>query len=456
MRLWAPVRSDQFGGNARLREGMWGEISYNYMLITKGKNTTIGWVAPGGLQSDYFTGSAFSTRTNNMTTGSLGNNFNSGATLRIGNIRGHHGWEIASTIMQSQKDSYEGVNGSMDISDGTTKKYVSPPNAQSAWFFSGNPQLPFTQTTPGKSMQGNFLWGWYQIAPYQTGGILLLGNEDNEGYAIAPLPLFFDRYKINSKTSHWDIQANYVFRSHATRVGFFEFSGGVRYLELDDKIGFTGWGDMWNSYVENTESSSSGSTDTDNDNNIEVSPYSLKSDTQWNFTADNHIIGPQAGIRWIRKNSGRWSLTADTKFFAGFNTQNVRSRGNFGASTFNVTENNESGSGGTGGTGTGNNNTTIVTGVPLGLLNGAKEFHHRRILTDFSPGIDFSLKASWQFTDAIALQAGYQGMWIDNTARASRVNNYMIDHYGNIFGINDEVTQSTWIHGVNAGIVINR
>jgi hypothetical protein len=223
--------------------------------------------------------------------------------------------------------------------------------------------------------------------------------------------------------------------------------GGVRYLEIDERIGFTGWGPMWNSYVEDDTNATN--TNNDNDNNEEeISPYSLKSDTQWYFTADNHIIGPQVGIRWIRKNSGRWSLTADTKFFAGFNMQNVRSRGNFGASTFNVTEDDSNASN--------TDDATVITNIPLGLLNGAKEFNHQKTLTDFSPGVELSLKASWQFTDAIALQAGYQGMWIDNTARASLVNKYTIDHNENIFGINDKVTQSTWIHGVNVGIVINR
>ncbi|MDR1384946.1 MAG: BBP7 family outer membrane beta-barrel protein [Planctomycetaceae bacterium] len=445
MRLWAPVRSEQFGGNARLRDGMWGEVSYNYMLITKGKNTTIGWVADQGLQNTYFTGTSFNQRTNNMTTGSLGNNFNSGVTLRLGNFSGHHGWEIASTIMQSQRDSYEGVNGTMDIQEDSQALFTATPKSGYAYYYKGTTIPQAFESFNGQSHNVGFFWGWYAVNPSQVNWILADPPETVD--VVAPMPLNFDLYKIDSKLSHWDIQANYIFRSHATRLGFLEFTGGVRYLELDDNLSFTGWGSMWNSYVE--EETDSSSTDTDNNNYVaETSPYQLKSDTHWHFTADNHLIGPQVGIRLIRKTAGRWSLTADSKFFAGFNTQNVRSRGNIGASNYisttDETNNND------------NNTNTIPTLVPIGFINGGKEFNYRKTLMDFSPGVELALKASWQFTDAIALQAGYQGMWIDNTARASLVNKYAIDHTGNIFGINDKVTQSTWIHGVNIGIVINR
>ena len=490
MRLWSPVRSDQFGGNARLKEGMWGEVTYNYWLITKGKNSTIGYIDPSGTQNVYFNGASFGYRTNNMTSGALGNDFHGGTTLSIGNMHKHNGWELKTTIMQSQQDSYKGTNGSMDIDDGA-QIYAMPMHAFDAWYYdpSHGSTSYFSNSITG-SLRANiptgYLWGWFLIGE-GTGGFA--SPDSMYGYAIAPLPLTFEHYKLDSKMSHWDVEANYVFRTHATRVGFFEFTGGVRYMQFDDSLGFTGWGLPWRgnvrielinptpSYGGGTGGGTGGTTGT---NAADVTEYYLQqgvlpdtnrnytytgniqgpgtvlADSKWNFKAENHMAGPQVGIRYIKKCSGRWSVTADTKFFAAFNTQNLKSDGVLGSrvagydpEAISMIGNDDS-------------QDSIIRGsgkipwVPVGLMQTGQEFRHARTDHKFSPVIDFGLKANWQFTDAIGFNVGYQGMWLDQTARASMVNDYRIDHNSNIFGINDKVTQATWMHGVSAGISINR
>ncbi|MCL2349436.1 MAG: BBP7 family outer membrane beta-barrel protein [Planctomycetaceae bacterium] len=495
MRLWSPVRSDQFGGNSRLREGVWGEINYNYWLITKGKKATIGYVDPDGNQNYCYNGTSLQFRTNNMDTSRIGSDFGSGVTLRIGNQVAHNGWELKTTIMQAQTDTYQGTNGEMDILDGTSV-YVVPIQTYGAWYFTGDPNRRFDYkmgTGIGRepNIPASYLWGWF----YDTsaaGGDPLIMAPDMMLYALAPLPLTFDRYKIESKINHWDVEANYIYRTHATRRGdFFEFTGGVRYMELDDQLNFAGWGMPWRGEVRintvdptpaggttTTTGGTTTNTNTTGTTAVDVTDFYLQqgilpgtnrdyqytgtsvqgvgtalADSKWNFEAQNHMVGPQAGIRYIRKN-GRWAFIADTKFFAAFNTQNLKSRGVMASRTAGYTPETLTMPN------PGANDEFIrqqgvTPWVPVGFMSSGKEFNHTKTRTDFSPGIDFSLKANWQFTDAISFNAGYQGMWIDNTARASMVNEYSMTNES-IFGINDKVTQATYIHGVTVGVEINR
>lgn len=483
MRLWAPVRSDQFGGNSRLREGPWGEVSYNYWLITKGKNRTIGWVSPVGDQHTYFNGVSFQSRVNNMSTSALGNDFHGGTTIRIGNQVKHHGWELKTTILQAQRDSYEGIGGSMDIADDAVIS-ITPLTSQDIWYNDGSTTYFQDITKMSGGTTSGFLWGWFLIGPQAAGYTDEFPNGDDYAYGIAPLPITFDRFKIDSKVSHWDVEANYIFRTHATRAGFFEFTGGVRYMQLDDNLNFTGWGLPWkgNVLIEIVDptpaygGSGGGTGGTDDDTDVTEfylrqgvlpgtnrdyaysgdmnGPGTVLADSKWHFKAENHIVGPQIGLRYIKKGSGRWSIIADTKFFAGFNTQNLKSEGVMGSRTAGYDPNTLTANGGS------LNDVNLGGGkmpwVPVGLMQNGKEFRHSKTNTEFSPVIDFGLKAQYQITDAIAFDVGYQGMWLDKTARASLVNDYKIDLNGNIFGINDDVNQKTWMHGVSVGLKINR
>ena len=478
-RLFAPMRSDQFGGNARLRDGVFGDISYNYWTITQGKARTIGFVDPNGRQNLYYDGNAFQYRTNTMSTGSLGNTFSSGTTLRIGNINKHHGWELKTTIMEPNRSVYQGVSGKMDIADDAVR-YVTPVSDAQCWYYdfsAGNPDDKFLShplSGPGSrpNIQSGYLWGWF------LSGSAAAGNAGDDAIiTLAPLPLTFDRYKIESKISHWDVEANYIFRAHATRIGFFEFTGGVRYMQLDDTLTFRGWGMPWGGDMRiDVNGSYNGENipmPPDEDTEIDITEYYLNngelpglyrnyaysgtpqgvgtalSDSVWDFKAENHLVGPQVGVRYIRKCSGRWSLIADTKFFAGFNTQNIKSEGIIRSPAAEIDA-------GATGVDALMADTGILPWLPVGTMQSPGTFRHSETRTAFSPGIDFSLKANWQFTDAIAFNAGYQGMYLDKTARSSLINNYTIYNDGTIFGINEDVNQSTFMHGVSLGLSINR
>jgi len=415
-RLWSPVASDQFGGGARLRSGFWGEIDYNYWLITQGKQTVIGWdAAPIG--THYYASDTTQARKNTISTDMLEQQFEGGTTIRFGNQIGHHGWELKTTILQAQSSVFQGYGGEMDINDqfiSTARPFIVGDNDHNFLYrydpVSGPQTLP--DNVSYRSMPGGALWGWvaYPGIPSQS-------------YIFTPLPIFFDDYTIRTRVSHWDVEANYIFRMHPTRFGFFEFTGGVRYFQLDDNLGFESTG---RPYASNGVGN-------------------ILADSNWNFTALNRIVGPQVGMRYIRK-IGRWSLIANSRFFAGFNAQRMTSRGTL-ASDAQAREESYAGE---------VTPMDMYVWTPSRFSNNSESFNHAANRTEFSPGVDFSLMANWQMTDAIGITLGYQGMYIDNTARSSLVNDYTLFPNGQIFGINENVNDTTWMHGFTIGITINR
>ncbi|MDR1958035.1 MAG: hypothetical protein LBQ54_03160 [Planctomycetaceae bacterium] len=489
-RLWSPVASDQFGGGSRLRSGFWGEIDYNYWLITQGKRTVIGDTSKI-LGTPYWLGGSNHYRINTMGTNQLSQDFHGGTTIRFGNQLGHHGWELKTTIMSSQSSSFTGQFGEMDINDPTGNKMAYPfivtgddesTGPSYGYYYSGSGTTAPQEMVTDQGYHVGSLWGWVETA----------GSTGND-FALTPLPITFDHYKIESKLSHWDVEANYIFRMHPTRIGFFEFTGGVRYMQLDDNLTFKGWGRPYSGLLENvlssTNTSNTNSTDNTNNTNNTTDVTLLGGDemsrtyytgtaagvgnilanSDWAFGAQNHIVGPQIGARYIRK-VGRWSLICDTKFFAGFNAQRVTSRGTI------ATKGATRGTAGTGGETSGSTDSTDSTTsvqdsysfaegdtlsnlypwTPLAYMDNAGYFNHANNLTEFTPGIDFRLMANWQLTDAIGITAGYQGMYLDKTARASLVNDYTIDLNGKVFGINENVNDQTWMHGFTLGVTMNR
>lgn len=485
-RLWSPVASDQFGGGARLRSGFWGEIDYNYWLITQGDKTEIGYTG-GSLGTSYYLHSGTHYRKNTMGTDMVEQDFHNGTTIRIGNQVGHHGWELKTTIMSSQTSMFEGYGGEMDINDQLIRtigpfSLVGGEDDYSYYYspIGGSGVLP-TPMLNGQTYNVGALWGW----------VTTPGDSEGYDFAMTPLPIFFDEYKITTKISHWDVEANYIFRMHPTRIGFFEFTGGVRYMQLDDQLNFFSTGRPYDGLTKvtvttnnnNNNNNSDSSSDSSNNNNTgtgeEYSYYTgtasgvgnILTDCDWAFSAKNHIVGPQVGARYIRK-VGRWSLILDTKFFAGFNAQRLTSRGTFasdaltrGSGSTSSGDNGGSGSGSSGSssTSTGNSYDYAVERImenypwtPLGYQYNMGSFNHSENRTEFTPGLDLRLMANWQMTDAIGITAGYQGMYLDKTARSSKVNDYTLHHTGQVFGISENVNDQTWMHGFTLGITMNR
>lgn len=147
----------------------------------------------------------------------------------------------------------------------------------------------------------------------------------------------------------------------------------------------------------------------------------------WETYTSNNMVGPEFGLL-LETERGRWTLGLDLRFTAGFNWQNNIYRGsNFpesvGAdyirSTFEA---------GTVLTQQGDNPPVGLDPPPLfvqiygaGQTNATNAVRHQFV---FSPLGEWRLRGKFQVSQAIALEAGYTGMWLSGIARASSNTGY--------------------------------
>ena len=175
---------------------------------------------------------------------------------------------------------------------------------------------------------------------------------------------------------------------------FFEFYFGARYLSIEDRFKFEGFG---------------GSLD----------------HTVLHGDAENHIVGPQMALRYESRR-GRWKINADGRFMAGFNVQNLSTRGSVGSN------------------------------VTSGGLNEPFYFQRTTYRTDktddrFSPVAELRLDAAYVVTKAIALKVGWTGTYVGRVARGSALIDYSLAEPGLLSN-----AEPIFMNGVNFGIEINR
>lgn len=175
------------------------------------------------------------------------------------------------------------------------------------------------------------------------------------------------------------------------RGGLLDIYLGVRYLQFDEQFEFTVY-----------------------DNNI---PH--REDVWVNTLVDNHLIGPEIGGRYSNTR-GRWTLSLDGRFMPGFNFQNFTQAGE-----------------------------VDITGA-----NGTSQgFTHSQSESEFAPLVELRAEIHFQLTRAIQVKAGWNGIWMDNIARASSVINYASRSMG--FDMRDN-RQDVLLTGVTVGIEVNR
>jgi hypothetical protein len=147
----------------------------------------------------------------------------------------------------------------------------------------------------------------------------------------------------------------------------------------------------------------------------------------WETYTSNNMVGPEFGLL-LETERGRWTLGLDLRFTAGFNWQNNIYRGaNFPESVgadF-LRSNFQSG---TVLTQQGDNPPVGLDPPPLfvqiygaGQTNATNAVRHQFV---FSPLGEWRLRGKFQVSQAIALEAGYTGMWLSGIARASSNTGY--------------------------------
>ena len=189
----------------------------------------------------------------------------------------------------------------------------------------------------------------------------------------------------------WGVEANYLHRALTCHGGgTLEFFGGARYFEFNDMFGVQAGDDP------------GGHTGP-----VVPRRQLLVHDGQ------NHVIGPQVGVRWFKK-QGRWMLSTEGRFMAGLNCQNFHQAVNMGpnlnpgrlpAAVFTPYQ----------------PTAMAPTGQPTTPMPACL-----RLL------VELRLEGRYQITRAISFHAGWTGFWMDNIARANAVVNYRFPRWASI------------------------
>jgi hypothetical protein len=143
--------------------------------------------------------------------------------------------------------------------------------------------------------------------------------------------------------------------------------------------------------------------------------------------AENNIMGPSVGVRWF-KSFPYCVFSIEGQFLPGLNAQAVRLRSTI------------------------DDQRDAPSSAAAGLLfqNSSNDSFHDYV---FSPVGELTASVSFQLTRAIAVRAGWTGMYIDNLARPSNMVLYRIPDPEIIEQNNGD---NAMMQGAHIGIEINR
>ena len=183
----------------------------------------------------------------------------------------------------------------------------------------------------------------------------------------------------------------------AKQNNHFQYSYGVRFLQLDDNFLFNGTGGF------------------------------ALGDGRWDTTIVNNIVGPQVGYKWQR-NRGRWCFESDGKFLFGYNIRDWEQTG------------------------------FALVGKTQGDVNSslfmrAKSFSYGKNDDDFSPVGELRMNLKYRLTDNVSFNVGWTGTFVDNIKRASTHVDYALyDDNGKVMGFKDGDTEEIFANAVNIGV----
>jgi hypothetical protein len=229
-----------------------------------------------------------------------------------------------------------------------------------------------------------------------------------------PLPVTLYNITMSNTVDNWGVELMYLHRLRTSHCGgTFEFFAGARYMEFNDGFNFQAGDDPGGHTVP-----------------------SFLANSFWFTSAENHLVGPEVGLRWSKK-EGRWMFSTEARFMAALNMQTFHQDVNLGP---NLNPGGNSGSA----------LYTPATLEPASASNNAN-------LNEFSPLVELRLEGRYQITSMISFHAGWTGFWMDNIARANGVIDYNIQNpvMGFDFSSGNN-KQNVLVNGVTIGFDINR
>mgnify|MGYP004442747683 CR=1 FL=1 len=475
MRLFSPYPDDQFGGGIYQHEGFYGSIGAGFVSLSRPCDQVVGKV-DGVTQfvTNVFPGANNTTTFNYMPQSSQINTsqfhakWETATEFVVGNMIGHHGWELKGTVVSPQRVEYSGLYGGINIEDPAVVNVSTFGTNGNYYIWTGQQGAQaIQQLQPGGIYQIGRLWAIRglnsvgQSGSSYTQTSTSTNNDDSaDNYVFVPIPLTYETYSIQSKVNTCSVEAMYNYRFHPFRSGTLEALAGLRYTKFDSNFTFFGHANTMNTsdYSVTEVSILNGTVQGAGDNQGTQTTQSYQDYTRdtesvigadlgysdWKFEAQNHIVGPQVGLRYTLSNN-RWRFMAEGKYFAGFNRQNVYGDGTFGLKAMSEQDLDMSATGG------------VPTYAPLNTI--ANTFAYSKHYNEFTNGIEGRFDAVWNWTQAIGFKVGYQMLFMNQISRAEAVNDYRVNRDGTLFGVKENKKDRNFnqlAHGVMFTVMVNR
>jgi len=222
---------------------------------------------------------------------------------------------------------------------------------------------------------------------------------------LARIPVTFDRLIAKNTTAYRSIELMPFFRFRPTRRnGILEMAIGARYSQFNESFSVWGRGGVLD-------------------------------ESFWDTRANNHLVGPQIALRFAQQ-TNRWTLSAEGRFFSGFNFQNLRQTGTIGSRLGPVMP-------------APSTNRPVNTPAFLATTHIDSEL----FMNEWSPTTELRLKAAYQLTRSLSFTCGWNAQFMNAIARPSNMINYTMP----ALGINSEKNrQDVFMNGMSFGIELNR
>lgn len=405
MQLFAPVEIDGFGGGPRADQGLFYQFDGLYWWIQKPEFDPIG--EPGLTRLVFEDPDESFIQHNTISNTNLTAQAEGGQRHEFGYIHGHDG--IMMSIFEMHDQNQRLTYSDVDV------------------VFDDQPTGPLNQPR---------LFGF--VAD------ILEADESSVTYfnlVLRDLPVTFEEVILRNEVSTWGTEVNYIRRTHpGGHGGIFEFLFGVRYLEFEELFAFEGYGDRF--VLINADPGA----DPDELTGVPAAPGTILAESFWHAIADNHIIGPQFGLRWFRQ-SHRWTWSTEARFFAGVNIQNLEQEGTLGTQLdddFPAEDVTLIGA-------------TSVTDFPFEPVTfGPVGFKHSATEEEWAPAVEFRVDLKYKLTRAVDVRVGWTAIYMDGIARASNLIDYSLTET-RIMGLDlMDNRQDVFMHGLTLGFDINR
>ncbi len=374
MQIFAPADVSTYGGGEEPNEGYFFQFDGLYWSITPPKVHTVGSTSTS-TQEVFYNPLYSRFQSSTLDTSVFKSEFSPGNRIEFGRMEDRNGWMVGIYQLRDQTQDY--LAPSADIVFNDEPNILYPPDPQTRGLLYGNVE-----------------------------------NDPDNPPAFRPLPTNFTNVYLENAIDTWGVEANYIHRFlTGHHGGTFELFLGARYFEFNDNFNVS------------TGTSSEG-----------LLAPSFLGGSYWNTEAQNHVVGPQVGLRWFKK-QGRWMFNAEGRFLAGINYQNIQQQVSIGPNL-------------------NPGQTADGTYTPFQpLLLAPTSATHVEYAREFTPTVELRVEGRYQITRAISFHAGWTGTWMDGIARASSVVVYDVPAMGIDPTDNRE---NVFMNGVTIGFDVNR